>query len=189
MEKYLVSFDLDGTLLNKKEKVPFLAKLAIARLLKNKHEVLLNTGRSIGGVIPFVKALNLYNYPISCNNGACIYYLNRKGEITKTIYKEVPTKLVNSFLNKNKNLFDFVVIFGLKDKYYYKPESVPFFLNNKNDKSIVHTIDDFNVNEPVIMFTFSVKKNPKQPLINSLQRKIGLKHFIGVMMINTHTMM
>ena len=73
----------------------------------------------------------------------------------------MPTKLVNSFLNKNKKLFDFVVIFSLKDKYYYKPESVPFFLNNKNDKSIIHTIDDFNVNEPVIMFTFSVKKESK----------------------------
>ena len=171
MEKYLVSFDLDGTLLNKKEKIPFFAKLAISRLLKNKHEVLLNTGRSIGGVIPFLKELNLYNYPISCNNGACIYYINRKSEITKTIYKEVPLKITNSFLNKHKNILDFVVIFALKDKYYYKPEAVPDFLKNKNDKSTIHNIEEFNINEPIIMFTFSVKKELKQIIDKLLEKE------------------
>ena len=177
MEKYLISFDLDGTLLNKKEKIPFLTRLAISKLLKNKHEVVLNTGRSIGGVIPFIKELNLYNYPIICNNGACIYYLNRKNEIIKTIHKEIPSKIVNLLLNKYKNLFNFVVVFTLEEKYYYKPDSVPSFFQNKCDQKPFHNIENFNIEDTIIMFSFSVKKELKSKIEKIFEKENKLELF------------
>ena len=170
MEKYLISFDLDGTLLNKKEKIPFFAKLAIGRLLKNGHHIIINTGRSLQGTIQYIKELKLFNYPFICNNGGTIYYINRKLEVSNCIYNKLNTKKMNAFLDSLKKDLIFTTLHGLKDKYYFHPNEVPSFFNVKGEDNKYTEIANFNITHPIVMVSFSVKKIQKTKVDKILEK-------------------
>ena len=96
--KYLIAFDMDGTLLNSKKKISFLTKIYLKKLQKQGHKIVLASGRPSRALVKYYKQLGLTT-PMICYNGA--YYFSPKDknfpvhefefpkEIVKKIYKEI----------------------------------------------------------------------------------------------------
>lgn len=158
MEKYLICFDLDDTLLNKKKKIPFLARIGIYFLLKNGHYIILNSGRPIQGVLPYIKKLKLYNYPFVCSNGSCIYFVNRKLEITKTYSYPLDTIKMNDFMNEIKDFLVYACMQGISERFYFNENDVPDFMKHDEKHTQIFNITSFNIKNPIIMGAFAIKK-------------------------------
>ena len=162
MNKHLICFDLDGTLLNKKEEISFLTSHVISTLFKKGHYVVLNTGRPLKCVFPYLEKLKMFNYPIICYNGGCIVYVNKNKQITKTIYEKLDHKLINSFLESVKTMLVYAAIYSLNERYHFNDDKVPSFLENSLDDTPVHIITKFNIQTDILMISLSVKKEDKE---------------------------
>jgi len=83
----LLSFDMDGTLLNDDKQISPATRAALEAALKGGYAFTISTGRPLTSILRLVNSLDLvkYNPLISAFNGGCIYDLNRG----KIIYKEV----------------------------------------------------------------------------------------------------
>ena len=161
MNKHLICFDLDGTILNKNEKISFLTSHVISVLFKKGHYVVLNTGRPLKCVLPYIEKLKMFNYPIICYNGGCIVYVNRKKQVTKTIYEKLDSKLINSFLESVKSMLIYAAIYSLNERYYFNDDKVPNFLENSLDDTPIQVINKFNIQSDILMISLSVKKEDK----------------------------
>ena len=170
MNKHLICFDLDGTILNKDEKISFLTSHIISVLFKKGHYVVLNTGRPLKAVIPYIEKLNMFNYPIICNNGGCIFYVNRENRITKTIYEKFDLKLVNSFLDSCKSMLVYAAIYCLDKRYHYNENNVPSFLYHSLDDSQIIAINNFKIQEDIFMISLAVKKEDRTLFENLLSK-------------------
>ncbi|HBF68092.1 MAG TPA: hypothetical protein DDW20_02070 [Firmicutes bacterium] len=97
-DKYLIAFDMDGTLLNSKKKISLLTKLYLKKLQKQGHKIILASGRPSRALKSYYNELHL-NTPMICYNGAYYFSPNDKAfpthefefpkEIVKTIYDEI----------------------------------------------------------------------------------------------------
>lgn len=97
-DKYLIAFDMDGTLLNSKKKISFLTKHYLRKLAKQGHKIILSSGRPSRALKSYYKELGL-DTPMVCYNGAFYFSPNDKDfrshefefpkEIVCKIYDEV----------------------------------------------------------------------------------------------------
>ena len=62
MDKKLIAFDMDGTLLNSKKKISFLTRQYLKRLSKKGHIIVLASGRPSRSMINYYKQLNNIYY-------------------------------------------------------------------------------------------------------------------------------
>lgn len=124
---YLISCDIDGTLLNKKRKIPLKNRRFIKKAIRNGNLFVLNTGRPYQGIIDFVKKLRLYNTPISVTNGAAIIYLDKNYKIVKsTIFAMDKNRVME--LIKDTEPFLALSFASSLNKYFSSDFSqVPFF--------------------------------------------------------------
>lgn len=93
--RYLVLFDLDGTLLDSEGKVGKESRRIIAELVEKGNYVSVATGRPPRDIIPIYKELKM-NGPVVCHTGARVFFPgnNRRREYGVTI----PKKVVIDFL-------------------------------------------------------------------------------------------
>lgn len=171
MEKYLISLDLDGTILNKKEKIPFLTKVGLKYLLKNGHYVILNSGRPFQGMLKYVKELNLFNYPFIASNGGCIYYVNHQYKIIKTHPFFCDKKIVIDFFNKIKPYLKFAYFQGISNTYFYHRENMPSFIFHDSDLVKFQDIDEFNLEEDLITGSFAINEEYKNEIDKLMQKE------------------
>lgn len=157
MEKYLISIDLDDTLLTKKKKIPLLTRLGIRRLFHNGHHVILNSGRPYSGMLEYVKKLKLYNYPIIASNGGAIYYINKKLDLVKTISFGSDKEILKSLFNEIKQYLHFASIMETSKQYYYNISNVPKWMFHHFEKFIEVETEDFTFENDIILSSFSIK--------------------------------
>ena len=93
-ERYLIALDMDGTLLNKNEKILFNTLMYIRKLTRLGHIVVLSSGRPIRSLMPYYKALGLKS-PLICYNGAYCFHPYEKDfeEINYSFSKELVRSL------------------------------------------------------------------------------------------------
>lgn len=97
-ERYLLIFDLDGTLLNDKKEISFLTKCYLKKLNKKGHVIVLASGRPFRSMERYYDELKL-NTPIVCYNGANCFnpkdknYPQYEFKFPKEVIKEMYTKL------------------------------------------------------------------------------------------------
>ncbi|MGY3777374.1 Cof-type HAD-IIB family hydrolase [Isobaculum melis] len=76
MQKKMIFFDIDGTLVNGQNEVPESTKQALIELEKNGHEIAIATGRNLSLAQPVIDLLGFKNYVI-CNGAAGYYHHER----------------------------------------------------------------------------------------------------------------
>ena len=98
MNKYLIAFDMDGTLLNEKKNISFLTLRYLCKLTKQGHYIVLASGRPSRALYSYYHQLRL-NTPMICYNGAYTFSPNDKSfpafefEFPKEIIKDLYKKL------------------------------------------------------------------------------------------------
>lgn len=96
----IISFDLDGTLLNDKLKLTKVSKEGLSKILKSKYICVINTSRNLESTLSIINDLQI-PYLI-CLNGALIYdNINKKDIFIKPIDKCILHELL-VFIIKNQ---------------------------------------------------------------------------------------
>ena len=75
MEKYLISVDLDDTLLTSEKQITQESIEYIRHLVSLGHHFVINTGRPFQGALRFLKTLEIHE-PMIVNNGSAIVYFD-----------------------------------------------------------------------------------------------------------------
>lgn len=76
MQKKMIFFDIDGTLVNQQHEVSESTKQALIQLEKNGHEIAIATGRNLSLAQPVIDLLGFKNYVV-CNGAAGYYHHER----------------------------------------------------------------------------------------------------------------
>lgn len=162
MKPYLISLDLDDTILSKHKEIPFLTRIGLKHLVRKGHKIILNSGRPLQAILPYVKKLKLYNQPFVCSNGSCIYWIDKKGNIIKTHPYNMDKQLLNEFFTLLKPHLQFAYFQCERIRYYYKYENVLDFM--KQDwKGMPHQIiDEFRFKEDVFFSAFTICESGKE---------------------------
>lgn len=158
MEKFIISIDLDGTALNKKGKLSLLTTLGLKHLLENGHYVIINTGRPYQGISEFVKKLHLFNYPLICSNGECIYYLSRNYEIVKSYPNFIDNDILVKLFTNLKDKLIYSYFQGEKDAYFFNKPLIPDYFIHEAKGVKLEEIFSFENLKDIIGGSFALKK-------------------------------
>ncbi len=141
MEKYLIAFDLDGTLLTDDKCITKLSNDYIQKLRADGHIVCIATGRPYAGMLNYYKELNLDTPVVNTNGGVTHNPTNNNFEkvcmgMDINIVKDI-------FINNKKSILD--AYFSYDDKVYYtsKHERLePFIHVDETITEVVGAIED-----------------------------------------------
>ncbi len=114
MKKYLIAFDLDGTLLTDDKIITDVSKKYIKKIIDDGHKVVIATGRPYAGMSQYYNELNL-DTPIINTNGGMIHNPNDKN--FKKVHLGMDKNIVKDICSNNKDsILD--AYFGYDDKVY-----------------------------------------------------------------------
>lgn len=99
VERKIIAFDMDGTLLNDKKKISFLTKHYLRKLSRKGHIIVLASGRPSRALYRYYNELKLKT-PMICYNGA--YVFNPNDKKFPTIEFEFPKEIICEVLGKIK---------------------------------------------------------------------------------------
>lgn len=154
MEKYIISLDLDGTLLNKKSKISFRTRFYLRRLAKKGHVVFINTGRPYSGCVHLYRKLGIYKYPLCCNNGAVIAFFKDKRSTPTFETKPVDNKIMGELYEEIKPYSISGFALDEYEHYFFNMNSVPPFIQkyHKPKNPIFTTLEEIT-KIPVVSYT------------------------------------
>ena len=99
IEKRVIGFDMDGTLLNEKKKISLRTRLYLRKLSKQGHIIVLASGRPSRALHTYYKQLKLKT-PMICYNGA--YVFNPFDDNFPKIEFQFPKEIIIDVLGKIK---------------------------------------------------------------------------------------
>ena len=170
--KYLISVDLDDTLLTSDKIISGYTINEVQNLIKNNHHFILNTGRPHQGALKFLKALNIHEPIIVNNGGAIITYDNDYEKIISIKTFHMNLELVRDFHKKVKHMLKNASITSVFDFYAYDIDSLPFWVVHKSPLINFHSGDIIkNLNTLPIMSEYYVKKEHEEEFEQILNSK------------------
>lgn len=114
MEKYLIAFDLDGTILTDEKNITEITKNYIKKLIDDGHKVCIATGRPYAGMLNYYKELNL-DTPIINTNGGMIHnpnddnftkvHLGMDKEIIKDIFSNNKDSILDGYFGYDQKVY------------------------------------------------------------------------------------
>lgn len=143
MKKYLITIDLDGTLLNSSSTMSNDTIQYLQNLQAKGHKILLATGRPYRGTKYVYDQLNL-NTPLIVDNGATIYPENDQDfkafeikiskEVSDNLFNFAKEGLVSAFYNVDNELYIYNYLKDLEFFYFLNPTTtiIEGELDNKN---------------------------------------------------------
>ncbi|MFI3252570.1 MAG: Cof-type HAD-IIB family hydrolase [bacterium] len=141
MEKYLIAFDLDGTLLTDDKKITKLSNDYIQKLRNDGHIVCIATGRPYAGMLNYYKELNL-DTPIVNTNGGVTH--NPSNDKFEKVYLGMDKNIIKDiFINNKDSIVD--AYFSFDDKVYYTskhPRLEPFIHVDETITEVVGPIEE-----------------------------------------------
>lgn len=159
--KYLVSCDLDDTLLTSKKKISRKNKKFANRFVKNGNFFLINTGRPWQGAYMFHQALEMSNEPMVVSNGAAIVYFDEKYNITSAKTFSISVQDVISVYQDLKKYSIAFMTYSLYNYYYSKRSLIPDYLIHLHEKISHHEgeLDSIIEEEQLGMQVYAKKEN------------------------------
>ena len=141
-KKYLISCDLDESLLKTNKTISLRTKLYIRKLVKKGHIFMINTGRPYQSALHFYKMLKIKNMPISGLNGTQITFLDENYERVNYIPFGFEQNLFRDFINEVK---DYLVGAHVEDinQHYLLKGYIPVWLDNTHVGIKKDFVDDF----------------------------------------------
>jgi 5-amino-6-(5-phospho-D-ribitylamino)uracil phosphatase len=155
--KYLISLDIDGTILNHQGHLSLSTKHTIRHLKNQGHIVMLATGRPLTGAMPIYHELDL-DTPIITDNGSCIDHPKNHQFSTQRTYMSVDImhalfKHVKAHLN--------CAFFNIEDKVYayrYNAKLERIFSGLSQDIVIEKNLDEIYERPTGLIFLMKPRK-------------------------------
>lgn len=170
-KKYIISLDLDNTLLNTKGKISTKTKKYLKELHDNGHIIVIATGRIFDTCYEVISKLDFINYMVT-DTGSLIYDIKNK----KVIYKKKFSKeTIKSLIDLYDDSFEYV---EFSDEHYYYKYSNKEINHYGLSRSIENT-NEFIKNNTIIHSTIKlVNQNDNYKIIEKINNKFkGLTAF------------
>ncbi len=167
MEKnkpYIIAFDMDGTLLNKKKEISFKTKKYLRKLTKKGHKIILASGRPSRAMKRYYEQLRL-STPLICYNGAYTFSYKEQNfqshefefplEIILSLYKDLKPYCKNVMCETDNEIF-----LDKEDKYlakFFWYEDMKIYhgdlgkILNKNPMTMIAQLKDENIDGNIIV--------------------------------------
>ncbi len=179
-ERYIIALDMDGTLLNRNEKILFNTLMYIRKLSRLGHIIVLSSGRPIRSLMRYYKTLGL-NSPIICYNGAYCFHPYEKDfeEINYSFSKELIHSL---YIDLYPHYIDNMVIENHEEMIYQNEDDTLYrFFPHKGIKVRYNTVFDNQERMFSIIMSFA---DPKyiQDIKNEVKKypDIGVRFWSGL---------
>ena len=172
MNRFLITVDLDDTLLTKDKEITPESREYIRELVKNGHLFILNTGRPHQGTKRFLKHLDI-NMPIIVNNGGAIIYYDRNiDKITDYhIFPMNVTKL-KKLLHKTKHMMNSASVTSLYKFYSYDFSKLPFWtMHNGEEIQFVEGDIEENIDTIPYISEFTIKEEYEEQFDKIISQK------------------
>lgn len=166
MNRYLISLDLDGTLLNKKRKISYRTKLYLKKLIKKGHIITFSTGRSYRNVKKYANQLGIKDLLV-INNGNIIF----NNEIESVVLENpIPLNPIIKIYNLIKDKYLESYILETFDSLYYNNEDRFWFAFMNSEDMNLYKTNDFEkiISGNIIASVFYIHDNTKKNEIISL---------------------
>ncbi len=128
MDKYLISVDLDDTLLTSEKIITQRSREYIRKITNEGHRFIINTGRPFQGAVRYLKALGICEPMVVNNGGAIVYFNETYSEIVG--YRLFPMEIgtVVSFHREVRPFLKNATVTSLFDFYTYDLAETPFWV-------------------------------------------------------------
>lgn len=176
-KKYLICFDMDGTLLNEKKKISWLTKKYLQKLQKEGHMIVLASGRPQREMRRYYDELKL-NSPLVCLNGCYSYspfdetFPIYEFKFEKKIAIEICAELfeigaiTNAFCENNSNIW-----------IHHKDSSMIdfFWKTTSHEKMIFGPFEETLHLDPSSLLLEDKSKSHQKEIMKSVEKYEGLK--------------
>ncbi len=167
--RYVISLDLDNTLLNYDKKISTRTKNYLKKLYDNGHIIVIASGRIYDTCYEIVSKLNFINYMIT-DSGSIIYDIKNK----KIIYKKKLSKEnIKSLINLYDDNFEYIEFSDEHYYYKYTKNDLNYYGLSRNIEDIKEFIKNNNIIHSTIKL-FNYQNNYK--IINEINNKFKNLH-------------
>lgn len=172
MEKYLISVDLDDTLLTKDKTITQESIAYIQNLVKNGHHFIINTGRPHQGAVQYLKQLGIHEPMIVNNGGAIVYYDDNYEKVIDYHLFPMGMKNVISFQKKVSHMVNCATVTSLFKFYSTDYSKTPFWVIHKDEQIEFVEGEIFNLlNTKPHISEYNVKKEYEKDFERILRQK------------------
>ena len=140
MNKYIISCDLDNTLLDKKKNISRKTIKYFQKLASNGNYIILNSGRPYQGIIKYNKLLKI-NHPFIFSDGSGIVYLDDEFEIVNKELFTMDKDAIRKLYSDNLEMFEMINIYEFNDQYFNNKDKVPFWMFHEGESINYHEGD------------------------------------------------
>lgn len=176
MNKYLICFDMDGTLLNEKKKISFLTGKYLQKLQKRGCMIVLASGRPKRELKRYYDQLKLTS-PLVCLNGSYCYSPFDKDfpEYEFTFDKNIAIEITEELLNKGAIDNAFCENNSCVWLYKKDPDLINFFWNfTQDDRMVFGSFRDTLDKNPAAMLAESKKGGHEKEIEEIVKKYPGL---------------
>ena len=172
MNRFLITVDLDDTLLTKDKEITLESKEYIRYLVEKGHYFILNTGRPHQGAKQFLKFLNI-NMPIIVNNGgAIVYYDNTIDKIVDYHIFPMNINTIIKLLHKTKHMMHSASVTSLNKFYSYDFSKLPFWtIHNGEEIQFVEGDIENNIDTLPYISEFTIKEEYEEQFDKIISQK------------------
>lgn len=172
MEKYLISVDLDDTLLTSEKLITKETIEYVQELVKKGHHFIINTGRPHQGAIQFLKMLGIHEPMIVNNGGAIVYFDDNYEKVIDYHLFPIGIKTFIAFHKRVKPYLHCGTTTSLFDFYSYDFNKTPFWVVHKSNDVKLHECDiSTHLNTTPISGGFDVKAEFENEFEKVLKQK------------------
>ncbi len=162
-KRYLLSCDLDESLLKKDKTISLRTRLYIRKYVRNGNIFMINTGRPYQSALHFYKMLKIKNMPIVGLNGTHVAFIGENYDLINYIQFGFNKQLIKEFLEEIMEYLIGAHIEDIGNHYLLKDGFIPDWLDETHVGSIkIHYVDDFIgsvPDEPLLANLYLKKEN------------------------------
>ncbi len=132
-DKYLVSVDLDATLLKDDKSISDFSKKFIKDFVSQGNYFIINTGRPFQSAVNFLKDLDIVQPVIVTNGGAIVSFNDTYTEIKNYKIFPMEKEIVKDFNKEVKDYLDTALVTSLFNIYSYDFSKCPFWVIHESE--------------------------------------------------------
>lgn len=168
--KYVISLDLDSTLLDDNKKISDETIKYFQKLTKLGHLIILNSGRPYQGTTRYSKILGI-TCPVIFSDGGGIAWLDKDYEVSKKILFPMKKEVISALYKENKDNIIGINIVEFNNQYFNDKRAIPEWMFHEGKDIVLHEgeIDEILKEDPITI-SCSIKKEGYDKFINSLDK-------------------
>lgn len=168
--KYVISLDLDSTLLDDKKEISDETVKYFKKLTNDGHTILLNSGRPYQGTIRFLKRLGL-DSPVIFSDGAGIAWFDKNYQVNKKILFSISRDAVLDIYKENEEKIVGINIVEFNNQYFNDKRVIPSWMFHEGEHIVLHegAIDKILNTDPITI-TCVILKDGLDKFLKSMDK-------------------